>query len=223
MRRFPALVLASLICALLALSGPSAVAQVRPASVDPHPLRPADTSSPRDTLHSFNADITAAIQARRDGAPLEVAIRAAHRALDTFDFSKLPESGRFAAEVEAALRLKEILDRIDVPPEEEKNPGAEAVADPQKPLKRGPFPTPNNHREGRGGPRAGEFLFTAQTVDHLEEFFNQVETLPYKPGALVGICDEFPTAPDRSYRGPGRRRSPTGRADASSAKLSGNG
>ncbi len=190
LHRFPARVLAFLICVLLALAGPSAVAQDTQASVDPHPLRPADTSSPRNTLHSFNADITAAMQARRAGAPLEVAKRAAHRALDTFDFSKLPESGFFTAEVEAALRLKEILDRIDLPPEDA-IPGDDAVSDPQKPLKSWTIPdTRITIARVEEGPRAGEFLFTAETVARLEEYYDRVKTLAYKPGALVGIYDE---------------------------------
>ena len=41
------------------------------------------------------------------------------------------------------------------------------------------------------GERAGEFLFSAKTVDNLGEFYDLAKHLPYKPGALVGIHDEF--------------------------------
>ena len=52
-----------LILAILALSAPLPVAQDKGAAFDSYPLRPADTSSPRGTLRSFNANINEAIQA----------------------------------------------------------------------------------------------------------------------------------------------------------------
>ena len=33
------------------------------------------------------------------------------------------------------------------------------------------------------GPRAGEYLVSAETVDRLPEFYAKVANLPYKPGA----------------------------------------
>ena len=104
---------------MLALSASLLFAQDKGAAFDPYPLRSANTSSPRDTLRSFNANIIKAVQARRAGEPRAVVTRAAQRAHETFDFSQLPGRGRFAKEVETMLFLKEILDRIELPPDSE--------------------------------------------------------------------------------------------------------
>ncbi len=39
------------------------------------------------------------------------------------------------------------------------------------------------------GPRAGEYLFTPETLSRLPEFYAKVKDLPYKPGASVGWYD----------------------------------
>ena len=54
---------AVLLAAVLLTIAPSALGQ--PADFDPHPLRPADTSSPRATLRSFQTNARAAAQALR--------------------------------------------------------------------------------------------------------------------------------------------------------------
>ena len=63
--------------------------------------------------------ITAAMRAWRDGKPLPEVIGPGRRALETIDFSQLPERGRFAREIETALLLKEVLDRIKLPPKDQ--------------------------------------------------------------------------------------------------------
>ncbi len=70
---------------ILALSTPFAVAQDESPAFDPYPLRPTDTSSPRDTLRSFNVGMKETIQAWRDGESREVVHKSAQRAFDTFD------------------------------------------------------------------------------------------------------------------------------------------
>jgi MscS family membrane protein len=161
------------------------------AGFETDPLQPADTSSPRDTLRSFDQNITAAMQAWRQGQTLQQIVGPGRRALDTIDFSKLPEQGRFAKEVETALLLKEILDRIKLPPEEE-IPDDTAVDDKQNPVSRWSIPqTRITIARLDAGARAGEFLFTAETVTRLAEYYEAIRRLPYKPGALVGIYDEY--------------------------------
>ena len=49
------------------------------------PLHPADTSSPRATLRSFDESITAAMRAWRDDRPLPEMIGPGRRALETID------------------------------------------------------------------------------------------------------------------------------------------
>jgi MscS family membrane protein len=184
-----------LILAILALSAPLAVAQDKGAAFDSYPLRPADTSSPRGTLRSFNANINEAIQAWQAGEPQEVVTRAGQRAHEAFDFSHLPGRGRFPKEVETMLFLKEILDRIELPPDNE-IPGDEEVVNKEKALTRWTIPnTRITIAKIEEGPRAGEFLFTAETVHRLQEFYERAKDLPYKPGAVIGLYEDFAHSP----------------------------
>lgn len=50
-----------LLCLILLIPLPLAVAQDEGALFNPYPLRPADTSSPRDTLSSFNKNVNEAV------------------------------------------------------------------------------------------------------------------------------------------------------------------
>jgi MscS family membrane protein len=176
---------------VLALSTATGIADEPFAGFATDPLQPADTSSPRDTLRSFDDNITAAMQAWRQGQTLQQILGPGRRALETIDFSKLPEQGRFAKEVETALLLKEILDRIKLPPEDE-IPDDTTVDDKQNPVSRWSIPqTRITIARIDGGARAGEFLFTADTVTRLADYYEATRHLPYKPGALVGIYDEY--------------------------------
>ena len=180
---------------MFALPAPSLFAQDKGAAFDPYPLRPADTSSPRDTLRSFNTNINEAVQAWRAGDSREVITRAGERAHETFDFSQLPGRGRFAREVETMLFLKEILDRIELPPDSE-IPGAAEVAGKENALVRWTIPnTKITIAKIEEGPRAGEFLFTAKTVDGLQQFYESAKDLPYKPGAMIGVYEDFAHTP----------------------------
>ena len=84
MAGLPRAIFAALLVLILA---PLAVAQDAGSALDPYPLRPADTSSPRDTLRSFNASVNQAMQAWHAGAPREAIVRPGQHALETFDFS----------------------------------------------------------------------------------------------------------------------------------------
>ena len=50
------------------------------------------------------------------------------------------------------------------------------------------------------GPRAGEYLFSSQTVDRLPEFYRRIKHLPYQPGATAGWYESY------RYGGAGLRR-----------------
>ena len=41
------------------------------------------------------------------------------------------------------------------------------------------------------GPRAGEYLVSAETIDRLPEFYNQVKDLPYKPGPAQQLAEVY--------------------------------
>lgn len=192
---FRVIMFASSLFLMLALSASLLLAQNKDATFEAYPLRPADTSSPRDTMRSFNSNINEAVQAWHADEPREVIERAGERAHETFDFRQLPGSGGFAKRVETMLFLKEILDRIDLPPDSE-IPGDEEVADKDKAITRWTIPnTSITIAKIEEGPRAGEFLFTADTVDRLQEFYERAKVLPYKPGALIGLYDDFAHSP----------------------------
>ncbi len=188
-------VFVSVLFLILTTSTPLAVAQNRGVMFDPYPLRPADTSSPRDTLRSFNENINLAIQAWHAGEPRVAILVPARRGLETLDLSQLPERGLFEDKIETILLLKEILDRIVLPPQEE-IPGSEEVVDEERRLSRWTIPnTSITIAKIEKGPRAGEFLFTAETVRRLKESYERVKNLPYKPGAAVGIYEDFAHSP----------------------------
>lgn len=190
-RRGATLRAAALLLFAFALGSASSAAQEPFSGFETEPLQPADTSSPRDTLRSFDDNITKAMQAWRQGQTLQQIVGPGRRALETIDFSELPEEGRFAKEVEGALLLKEILDRLKLPPEAE-IPDDTAVDDKQNPVSRWSIPqTRITIASVDKGARAGEFLFTAETVRRLAEYYEATKHLPYKPGALAGIYDEY--------------------------------
>ncbi len=180
---------------ILLLSASLAVAQSAVGNFDPFPLRPANTSSPRDSLRSFNTSLTQAGLEFRAREPREVVVRSLARAQETLDLSKLSARGRHNKELESALFLKEILDRIELPPEQE-IPGVEEVENKEHGVDQWTIPnTSITIARVVEGPRVGEFLFTAETVGRLEEFYERAKDLPYKPGALVGLYEEVAHSP----------------------------
>ena len=66
----------SLLLLVLALSSPVAGAQDEDPAFDPYPLRPADTSSPRDTLRSYLTNMDELLQAWRQRTVNEKVTRA---------------------------------------------------------------------------------------------------------------------------------------------------
>jgi MscS family membrane protein len=166
-----------------------------PPPADPHPLAPADTSSPRDTLLGFEANITRALRAWQAGEPRDAVLRYGRLAFSAFDFSHLPSEERLAREIEATLLLKEILDRIDLPPEQE-IPGDQEVANKELPVTSWSIPyTEISIAKVEQGPRAGQYLFTPESVDRLEEFYERAKHLPYKPGAFANFYDTVRHSP----------------------------
>ena len=74
----------SLLILSLAVLPTSAVAEDELQTFDPYPLRAADTSSPRDTLRSFNSSVNEAVQAwlvEPQGDAVDGALILARRAL----------------------------------------------------------------------------------------------------------------------------------------------
>ena len=166
-----------------------------------HPLKPPETSSPRQTLMSFmdtvkrSHSVLMAAYNKNLGEPgiltsPEVEELAQNskalfeRAILCLNLSDVPSARRLNVGYESALKLKEILDRIDLPSFDQ-IPDAETIAEELEEKKYPQFlrwQIPNTNIEiarVESGPRSGEFLFTPQTVKRLDQYYNKVKELPY--------------------------------------------
>jgi MscS family membrane protein len=184
-----------------------------------HPLKPPGTSSPRETLASFidnvNRSYSVLMAAHKKNLQSpgfftldeveEMADNATglfERAIWCLNLSEVPIARRQDISYEAVLKLKEILDRIALPPFDQ-IPDAETIA---KELEEKKYPrflrwqVPNTTIEiarVEAGPRTGDFLFTPQTIDRLGDFFSKVSHLPYKSDAFTtpGFLNFFESTP----------------------------
>jgi MscS family membrane protein len=191
--------LALLLVSCLALCTDAAL-----AAEDIDLVKPADTSSPRDTLKSF---IDSCNEIHRQ-------IRVSHffdrtvpenfapvvRLLDCLDTSQLPEFAKEDISAEAAVCLKEILDRIELPPESE-IPDTEAIeaAGGYEKLSRWRIPGSRiTIARVEDGPRRHEYLFSPGTVERASEYYQQLKGLPYRttgPETSPGLYRWYFSAP----------------------------
>ena len=150
-------------------------AQLTRPEVDPsmeadaviNPLKPADTSSPRDTLRSFFTDMDIVLSDfQQDGVISdEAGYRAYERVVSMLDFSLTPNGDSRMTSARRCLLLLEILNRIELPPEND-IPGDDDVA--RSGLKQWTIPdTRLTIQRIENGLRAGEFVFSARTVERL--------------------------------------------------------
>jgi MscS family membrane protein len=188
---------------LLALS----VFQLWPMSAnasEENPLRPIDTSSPRATLQGFieftnkaydegAGLITAYIASSElylspeEMVSLKKAVRYQKSAERALDLSELPPATVDESSRRLMVQLKEVLDRIDLPPIVS-IPDAQMMATSEFKY----WVIPNTEiriQRVEKGAHAGEYLFTPETVRRLPEFYAKVKSLPYKANASVGWYD----------------------------------
>jgi len=160
---------------------------------EPYPLRSADTSSPRDTLRSFLRDFSEGIEAWQNDEPDAAIYRPLFRASETFDATELAALDRLASSAIKMAFLREILDRIELPPFDQ-IPGDEQVA--EKGIKSWTIPNTNIEiRKIEEGPRAGQFLFSNETVAQLPNYYEMAKALPYKKGAFINLYEEILASP----------------------------
>ena len=165
-------------------------------------LRPVDTSNPLATFEGFLGSVNRAYALVMEGQAADdlttdellaierTAANFLQRAALTLDLSKVPEALRRDLGIETALQLKEIFDRMSLPPLDA-IPDAEVVEAARKgeslSLWAGSEPLrwryPNTEIEiveATEGERQGQFLFSARTVRQMAALYKKVEDLPYR-------------------------------------------
>ena len=162
----------------------------------PSPLQPSDTSSQRATLNSFLDacnelyELAATEQSPEDfGAKV---LPAAERMKDCLDLSSLPIELRDTVGVESGVYLKEVLDRIELP-EDDQIPGETATG--ADVVSRWRIPgTRITIAQFHDGPQEGTFLFTAETVRQAAKLYGAAKQLPYRsegPRISPGFHNRF--------------------------------
>lgn len=170
------------------------------------PLRAADTSSPRATLQSFMTivdesyrGVTDVIRSYAASERLYLStderrqqldsLHNASKAIRCLDLSGIPDALQQLVSVERALQLKEILDRIEVPTFENI---PDRIVMVEGSIKRWRLPdTEIDFVLIEEGPRAGEYLIDAHTLERLPDFHERVKHLPYKAGAAKDLRDTY--------------------------------
>jgi MscS family membrane protein len=180
-----------------------------------NPLSTADTSSPRatfsgfiETLNQGHAQVAEIITSYLGSSRLYLSdaereeVDRVHEKIElarrTLDLSELPAALSGSLSTYRVLQLKEVLDRIELPALET-IPDTAAMESAQ--FKRWSVPgTEITIALVKQGPRAGEYLFSPQTVERLPEFYRRIKHLPYQPGATAGWYERY------RYGGAGLRR-----------------
>jgi MscS family membrane protein len=204
--------LALILALLILLLSPPGGALAAEAS---NPLSPADTSSPRATLkglvetlneghEQLTGIVTSYFSSSRlylsatERAEVDRVLAKVELARRTLDLSELPAALSGSLSTYRVLQLKEVLDRIELPAFESI---PDAAAMESEPFKHWSLPgTEITIARVEQGPRAGEYLFSPQTVERLPEFYRRIKHLPYQPGATAGWYETY------RYGGAGLRR-----------------
>ena len=172
-----------------------------------NPLIPPDTSSPQATLKGFNDSMNLAYRVLMEAHnenhktpgllisdpvknKAQLAEELIKRSIDYLDLSLTPEEFREKVGQEHALMLKEILDRIEIPPSDE-IPGINAIEkEEEKTFELDRWRIPNTEiiiARVEEGPRKDEYLFAPQTVENIDDFYTKVKHLPYKEDQEVTL------------------------------------
>ena len=182
-----------------------------------NPLTPADTSSPRATLNGFveavntgHAQLKEILKSylgssrlylsAEERVELDRLLENVALARRTLNLSELPAALMQTESLSRnrILQLKEVLDRLELPAFES-IPDAAAMESRQ--FKRWTLPgTEITIARVEQGPRAGEYLFSPETVERLPEFYRRIKHLPYQPGSTAGWYERY------RYGGSGLRR-----------------
>jgi MscS family membrane protein len=172
-------------------------------------LAPPQTHSPQATLVQFTDNMNDAYhllmaaqeQTQQEGGwfhspAVKVlaaqAEEATERAVRTLNLQDLPEASKQRKGLESALLLKEILDRLSLPPAAQIPDQDDVAANPQ--LVRWEIPgTEIAIVKGDKDRYINEYVFSPDTVKHLPEFYLEVRDFPYQPGASEGFYEFYIT------------------------------
>ncbi len=185
----------SLVIVLFAILGWTSIAAAETPTV--HPLEPPDRSSPRATLTTFLGSIDTAwtLYTAKDPSVRDVFARAR----GCLDLSDVPPLVVHEVSAQSALVLKEVLDRIELPPQGDIPDAAEVAT---LGLKRWTIPhTEITLFQKNDGDWAGEWLFSRETVARTNEFYEKVRSLPYRPGRLGGHIEALRSGTDATLIG----------------------
>jgi MscS family membrane protein len=152
------------------------------SEIEINPLEPVKTDNPRDTMKTFMEAMEKYNEGLKINDPVLTAyINRAVRCFDlgTFSFVEQQQRGK-----EAAILLKEVIDRIividyNLIPEKSKTPG-------EKLLRWRLKNTEIVISKQESGTRAGEFLFSSDTTSRVKEFYDKVKHLPFIEGTGKG-------------------------------------
>ena len=153
-----------------------------------HPLEPLDTSSPRATLTNFLNTFDEGVRFWRNVYRNKPS-RAGHNRFRSFvykagralDLSQVSAAARKQESLDSVIALYDILSRIELPPDET-IPDAAVFTD-EKAKTPASWKIPHTEitiARVEEGPRTGEFLFTSETVERLEEFYELTRDLPVR-------------------------------------------
>ena len=156
---------------------------------DLNPLHRPATASPRDTLQSFLSNANQVAEKKRQHGTFDAAsYQVLRRAVHTLDFSATPHGDDWTERMLRAALLHEVLGRIELPPEAE-IPDEKAVADSGLTAWQIPGTQVRIERV-ETGPRAGEFLFSAETVAAADRLYRRTRQLPYRKDATPGLREQ---------------------------------
>ncbi|HAZ42816.1 MAG TPA: hypothetical protein DCY52_11145, partial [Methylococcaceae bacterium] len=159
-----------------------------------HPLAAVDTSSPRSLLIGY---ITLTNDLYRSGSEIvqhykdsghlylsdeerEALYRTKDQAFKlspAFDLSVLPSITRQESERRMMIQLKEVLDRVALPPQSE-IPDAKAMKEQGKTRWQIPG-TEIAIQQIESGPRKGDYIFAPDSIERLPEMYEVAKELPY--------------------------------------------
>ena len=180
----PALLLPSLLLSL----------PVNAAEQQRYPLEPVNLSGPKATMRTFltNAE-NAYKEFQKSGYRTKDALKYVKRASSTFDMQQISPTLRKEVGYESTLRLKAILDNIEVPGLD-KIPGPEDFKEKDDLIWRIPH-TDITIARITEGPRRGAWLFTAATVSQIDDYYDLVKNLHHEEKVSGWIYEKYIYSP----------------------------